>query len=270
MNKPTIKAGSYITLINRFWRLHKTNQFSTSATSLYFYLLDIANSARWPEKFTHSDALAAVSIGVSIPTLKSAKNVLLEAGLINFTAGGNGYGKKTVYILSGCENCEQVNSAECMVSCEKEVKEKAVKVAPKQSPNKIDESENYNLGEKISQQNAEKSFSNIYIDKDKNKIKKNSSSPKVDDPFDLEDLKAPNDGVKRNLDGLLRNLRDLNFTSVEAKPIIIGSNYGRIGDPVWAAFSEIKRSNGAIKAPKRFIQSRLFSNYQNLSNHENY
>lgn len=260
MNKTTMKLGSYITLINRFWRLHKTHQFSTAATSLYFYLLDVANAGRWPQYFAHPDALAAVSISISLPTLKSARKQLIEAGLISMTPGGKGYGKKTVYSLIGCENCEHVNSAECMPKCIKEDKKETNNLSPKNTLGEsIDDSLGCDLGERIS----EKTCTTIYKDKIKTKNTP-PQSEKEDEIFDLENLKAPQDGINRNLDAMVRNLRSIHVNPIEAKQILVATNYGQIGHPIWGAFAELKNANGAIKSPKRFIFSKIF-NHQPLN-----
>ena len=93
---------NYIELINQFWQCDIEHSFNGSETRLYFYLLHTCNSLRWKNPFTHSDAhLAAVS-GMSVNTLKSARNRLKQAGLIEFTSGSQGRGQshKAQYKLS--------------------------------------------------------------------------------------------------------------------------------------------------------------------------
>jgi hypothetical protein len=93
---------NYIELINQFWQCDIEHSFNGSETRLYFYLLHTCNSLRWKNPFTHSDAhLAAVS-GMSVNTLKSARNRLKQAGLIEFTSGSQGRGQshKASYKLS--------------------------------------------------------------------------------------------------------------------------------------------------------------------------
>ncbi|MVN78940.1 hypothetical protein GO988_21635 [Hymenobacter sp. HMF4947] len=93
---------NYIELINQFWQCDIEHSFNGSETRLYFYLLHTCNSLRWKNPFTHSDAhLAAVS-GMSVNTLKTARNRLKQAGLIEFTPGSQGRGQshKALYKLS--------------------------------------------------------------------------------------------------------------------------------------------------------------------------
>ncbi len=46
---------TYIELINRFWELDESWQFSCCETRLYFYLLKIANRLGWEDNWTRSD-----------------------------------------------------------------------------------------------------------------------------------------------------------------------------------------------------------------------
>ena len=64
---------TYIELINNFWELDEDWQFTCCETRLYFYLL------------------------------KTARNRLVQAGLIEFKSGGNGQRDKTRYIVR-CQN----------------------------------------------------------------------------------------------------------------------------------------------------------------------
>lgn len=57
-----LRPVTYIGLINRFWRLDETYQFSTSETRVYFYLLKVANTLAWPAIFKHSDVRAAAAL----------------------------------------------------------------------------------------------------------------------------------------------------------------------------------------------------------------
>jgi hypothetical protein len=68
-------------------------------------------------------------------------------------------------------------------------------------------------------------------------------------------LKPPNDGRNRNFEGLLLRLKGMSCAENEKKQIILMSNYGEKGNPVWTLFAEIDR--GGIKLPARFILSRL-------------
>ena len=119
MEQKILRPVTYIGLINRFWRLDETFQFSTSETRVYFYLLKVANTLAWPATFKHSDVRAAAACGVSLPVFKAARKALAEAGLIQYIAGGAGHAKKTEYHFTGCEDCTEDPRLNCRVTCNK-------------------------------------------------------------------------------------------------------------------------------------------------------
>lgn len=88
---------NYLELIRQFWRLDNAWQFTCCETRLYFYLVETANSLGWANNWTHSDAKTSANVGVSINTLKTARNRLSQAGLISFKEGGKGHANKTRY-----------------------------------------------------------------------------------------------------------------------------------------------------------------------------
>lgn len=72
---------------------------------------------------------------------------------------------------------------------------------------------------------------------------------------DICRMQPPSDGVNRNLDGLLFNLRQLRISPPEQRAIILKSNFGAIGHPMWKGFSMIRESCGKIRQPGRFLLS---------------
>ena len=72
---------------------------------------------------------------------------------------------------------------------------------------------------------------------------------------DICRMQPPSDGVNRNLDGLLFNLRQLRISPPEQRAIILKSNFGVIGHPMWKGFSTIRESCGKIRQPGRFLLS---------------
>lgn len=88
---------NYIELINLFWYLDETWQFSCCETRLYFYLVKTANRLGWENSWTHSDEKTAANVGVSRNAMKTARNRLTQAKLISFKEGGKGFGNKTRY-----------------------------------------------------------------------------------------------------------------------------------------------------------------------------
>ena len=88
---------NYLELIRYFWKLDNAWQFTCCETRLYFYLVETANSLGWANSWTHSDAKTSANVGVSINTLKTARNRLSQAELISFKEGGKGHANKTRY-----------------------------------------------------------------------------------------------------------------------------------------------------------------------------
>ncbi|WP_129661382.1 hypothetical protein [Bacteroides fragilis] len=93
---------TYIELINRFWELDEGWQFSCCETRLYFYLLKIANRLGWEDNWTRSDTKVSSDVGVSVKVFKSARNRLVQAGLIECKQG-NGRGNKSTYSIKGVQ-----------------------------------------------------------------------------------------------------------------------------------------------------------------------
>ena len=88
---------TYIELINNFWFLDEDWQFTCCETRLYFYLLKTANRLGWVDSWTRSDTKVSSDVGVSVNSMKNARNRLVQAGLITFRSGGNGQRQKTKY-----------------------------------------------------------------------------------------------------------------------------------------------------------------------------
>ena len=65
-----------------------------------------------------------------------------------------------------------------------------------------------------------------------------------------------NDGKQRNYNGLLEFFRQYGIAPAIQMQVILLSNYGEIGNPVWKLIAEI-RSNPKIKMPQQFLISRL-------------
>jgi len=91
-----------------------------------------------------------------------------------------------------------------------------------------------------------------------NKIKKSkikTTSSEVE--FNLLNSSPPEDNIERNWPALVRRLEAFNVPIKESNEIILLTNYGEKGNPVWKALSVIDSSQGQIKMPVNFILSRL-------------
>lgn len=72
---------------------------------------------------------------------------------------------------------------------------------------------------------------------------------------DVDLLQPPSDGTRRNFEGLVENLRTYKIPPAEQYAIILKSNFGAIGDPVWKGLSVVRDSHGKIKLPGRYLLS---------------
>lgn len=71
----------------------------------------------------------------------------------------------------------------------------------------------------------------------------------------IEQLKPPQDGTPRNLEGLVLSLRQFRISPQEQYAIILKSNFGAIGHPLWKGFCALRESHGKIRQPGRYLLS---------------
>ena len=94
----------YLDYINRFWQSNNEHPLGPNPTVLYFYLLKTANGLAWKDTFRHSDRHIASALGISVNTVRNAKNVLKQRGLIMYkagnTKGGKSYSSLTIYSVN--------------------------------------------------------------------------------------------------------------------------------------------------------------------------
>ncbi len=97
-------------LIANFWRLDEQKNFSGNETRLYFFLIHLANRSFWQEWIEFADKRMVVNANISLQVLKSARDRLQDAELLDFVPGG-GFRVKTKYrILTPKSNLKQVPS----------------------------------------------------------------------------------------------------------------------------------------------------------------
>ena len=100
---------NYIKLINQFWEKDLEYSFTGNETKLYFYLLHICNTLGWKNPFKHSLRQISKGVGISINSIKSARKILVEAGLISFENGKQGRAiieNKTQYQILTASNID--------------------------------------------------------------------------------------------------------------------------------------------------------------------
>ncbi|MDR2916197.1 MAG: hypothetical protein LBV74_15465 [Tannerella sp.] len=83
-------------LIANFWRVDEQKNFSGNETRLYFFLIHLANRSFWAEWIEFADKRIVANANISLQVLKSSRERLKEADLLDFVAGG-GHRVKTKY-----------------------------------------------------------------------------------------------------------------------------------------------------------------------------
>jgi len=81
---PQVLCDNYIVLINRFWRSFAEGISNTNDIALYFFLLNTCNILGWKQPFTQSDRHLAAMLGLSVPTVRKARQRLKKRKLLNF------------------------------------------------------------------------------------------------------------------------------------------------------------------------------------------
>jgi hypothetical protein len=97
-------------LLANFWRLDEQRNFSGNETRLYFFLIHLMNRSFWPEWIEFADKRMVANANISLQVLKSARERLQKAELLDFVPGG-GFRVKTKYrILTPKSNLKHLPS----------------------------------------------------------------------------------------------------------------------------------------------------------------
>jgi hypothetical protein len=83
-------------LLANFWRVDEQENFSGNDTRLYFFLVHLANRSYWVEWIECSNKRLAANANISLDVLKSSRDRLKTAGLLDYVSGG-GHRIKTKY-----------------------------------------------------------------------------------------------------------------------------------------------------------------------------
>ncbi len=78
---------NYIELINNFWIANRVHNFNSLETSLYFFILDYANNARWPVSFNLPNGIIQSVFGCTRDQLTRARKKLCKCGLLYYETG---------------------------------------------------------------------------------------------------------------------------------------------------------------------------------------
>ena len=83
-------------LLANFWRVDEQENFSGNDTRLYFFLIHLANRSYWSEWIEYSNKRLVANANISLDVLKSSRDRLKAAGLLDYVSGG-GHRVKTKY-----------------------------------------------------------------------------------------------------------------------------------------------------------------------------
>lgn len=83
-------------LLDNFWRVDEQKNFSGNETRLYFFLVDLANRSFWKEWIEYPNDRLIANANISLQVLKSGRERLKEADLLDYVSGG-GHRVKTKY-----------------------------------------------------------------------------------------------------------------------------------------------------------------------------
>jgi hypothetical protein len=75
---------NYIAQIKGFWLLHREHAFTSTEISLYFYLLEVCNSANWVNPFKRNTAKILADLKFSRSSLERARKKLQTCGIIDY------------------------------------------------------------------------------------------------------------------------------------------------------------------------------------------
>ena len=97
-------------LLANFWRLDEQQNFSGNETRLYFFLIHLVNRSFWPEWIEFADKRMVANANISLQVLKSARERLQEAELLDFVPGGEFRVKTKYRILTPKSNLKHLPS----------------------------------------------------------------------------------------------------------------------------------------------------------------
>jgi hypothetical protein len=275
-------------LTHLFWEKDQVFSFNSTTVHLFFYLLKVNKAGNWSEEFNHPDKRTLAALGCGRATLIKSKQTLIDAELLEYTAGGAHYGAQTKYsLITPYMKVMEVKKAvstyvqpsgKVIVSKNLGATNEAPKddlgvinEAPKSTPKAIKHIINVNLGatnetpnsipkpKKRSEKaglgvtNRTPNLTSLNIEYKQLNINNNNIILNIEEilAFDFKDQK------KRNLEGFIRNLKELGANDDDLICLLKVSEFGIIGHPVWKYISNAKSSNGMIKQPIAYIKSRV-------------
>ena len=95
---------TYINYVNQLWEVIRFEALPSSVIALYFYLLNACNSGRWRMPFSCSSSVICETLRISRQTFSTARQSLIDKGLISCIEGKSRYANPKYYILEWTDN----------------------------------------------------------------------------------------------------------------------------------------------------------------------
>ncbi|GAB6122322.1 hypothetical protein [Dysgonomonas termitidis] len=232
-------AKSYVEYIINFNREHRTNPFTHSALELYHAILVRFNDSGtkdkpWKQYIKVNNQSLKTDIRYSYNTYKEALDMLKERGMIDYRSK-NGYADIILClepIPEGVTASDKIsndgNSILYKKSAGAATQSPPSPASPERSPGP--------KGGVIRRQPP-------------------SNSPPIE-TYSPDGDHPPDDGIKRNWEGLKGRLRDINCPPDIARKVVQWSNYGVIGHKVWEILNKIRDDKG-LKMPVEYLVSKM-------------
>jgi len=230
--KNSINMNSY-TLTEKLRKARRRFRLTATEQALFYELVAVCNEENWSDVFDCSNEELYVPLHIDEKTLNKARQSLISAGLIYYRSGKS---KRKASSYSFTVPFEEINTTTGII--------------PVDTPTNQPTNEGVNVPTNVPD----------YL-KGKTETKLNTPPlpPRGKDEGEISECfpsNPPDDGIRRNYPGLLRELETMKCPPDEKKQIVLLSNFGEIGNQVWGVLAEI-RGNSGIRMPGKFILSRL-------------
>ncbi|MDR2004366.1 MAG: hypothetical protein LBQ74_15150, partial [Prevotella sp.] len=213
---------SYLDRIVTFRKEAKKKKLKCSIKEVYASILVIFNDHGWDNliKITYEDIESEANMSLS--SIKRAMVELCEFGFIDYRSK---QGSKYIYCSLDDHFSDDISYDNLVKSWIKSQKKYIKTRKPNKQTSKVIEDKPIPLS-----------------------LPTNSSFPDKAVP--------PDDGIKRNYEGLQERLRNIKCPPDLFKSVVVWSNYGQNGHKIWEILDKIRDDKG-LKVPLDFLKSRM-------------
>lgn len=232
-------ALSYLDRVVKFQKLNRQEKFKSSVMKVYMAFLDIFNEYGWKKQIRTTYTEIQFVSNLSLNSIKRAMIELKELELMDYRSK---QGSKYIFIhLDGL--LPEDTSYDDLVKARAKSKKKYVE--PSES-DPLPQSHAADTPTPTSSTGPKGGV--IRRQPPSNSPPNETYSPDGDHP--------PDDGIRRNWEGLKGRLRDINCPPDIARKVVQWSNYGVIGHKVWEILNKIRDDKG-LKMPVEYLVSKM-------------